>query len=196
MTVVGMTQLAMSQAPAPRPRSAIGGVLRRWPTLLALAGAALVLADVGDGTEVAFVLLVIGYTYLTVAVVGRRRATWPILALVTGVLLAMRQADLDGAGPVVLVVGLLTIAGLVAGSLRRPGLPWAQVPAAAVLASAALLATTVEPRVGGYVVAAGLLGHAAWDAYHWWTDRIVARSFAEWCAVFDLTVGVGLLVLL
>jgi len=61
--------------------------------------------------------------------------------------------------------------GLVGGPLRRPGPPSLQVPAA------------------------GLTAHAAWDAYHWWADRIVVRSFAEWCGVLDLTLGVGILVL-
>jgi hypothetical protein len=34
-----------------------------------------------------------------------------------------------------------------------------------------------------YLVAVGLLGHAAWDAIHWRRNTIVTRSFAEWCGV-------------
>lgn len=50
-------------------------------------------------------------------------------------------------------------------------------------------------EVGRYLVAAGLLGHAAWDAVHWHADKIVARSFAEWCAVLDIALGLGILLL-
>ena len=38
-------------------------------------------------------------------------------------------------------------------------------------------------------------GQVVWDAYDWWADRIVVRSFAEWCGVLDLTLGVGILLL-
>ena len=185
-----MTELAS------RPGPALAAALRRWPTALALAAAAVLLADPGDGTELAFVLLVAGYTYLTAAVVGRRRATWPLLAAVLVAVLALRSTGLDEVGAVVAGVGVLVLGGLVAGPLRRPGLGWAQVPAAVVLGLAGVLATTVDPRTGGLVVAVGLRAHAAWDAVHWWADRVVTRSFAEWCGVLDLTLGVGLLVVL
>jgi hypothetical protein len=33
------------------------------------------------------------------------------------------------------------------------------------------------------VVAAGLLGHAAWDVYHHRAGRVVRRSLAEFCFV-------------
>jgi hypothetical protein len=39
-------------------------------------------------------------------------------------------------------------------------------------------------------VAAGLIGHAAWDAAHFRLDRVVARSYAEFCAFLGLLVGV------
>ena len=178
---------------ASRARPALTAVLRRWPTALALTGAAVLLVGPGDGTELAFMLLVIGYTYLAAAAVGRRRATWPLLAAALVAVLALEQAGLDRLGVVFAVVGLLVAGGLVAGPLRRPGLGWAQVPAAVVLGVAGVLATTVDPRAGGIVVAVALAAHAAWDAVHWWADRLVARSFAEWCGVLDLTVGVCLL---
>jgi hypothetical protein len=37
----------------------------------------------------------------------------------------------------------------------------------------------VAPELGAYLVAFALLGHAAWDAYHYLRDRVVARSYAE-----------------
>ncbi|WP_371784497.1 hypothetical protein [Streptosporangium subroseum] len=44
-------------------------------------------------------------------------------------------------------------------------------------------------------MAAGLLGHAAWDAAHWRADRVVTRPFAEWCGVLDLLLGLAVLFL-
>jgi hypothetical protein len=57
----------------------------------------------------------------------------------------------------------------------------------------ALIALYVDPDLGGYFVAAALLGHAGWDAYHFLRDRVVARSYAEFCGVLDLLVGAAIL---
>jgi hypothetical protein len=38
-----------------------------------------------------------------------------------------------------------------------------------------------------------LLGHAAWDAYHYLRNRVVPRSYAEFCAVVDLLLGAVIL---
>ncbi len=57
----------------------------------------------------------------------------------------------------------------------------------------ALIALYVDPDLGGYLVAAALLGHAAWDAVHFRLNRVVARSSAEFCGVLDLLVGVAIL---
>ena len=59
--------------------------------------------------------------------------------------------------------------------------------------SIALVALYVEPNLGGELVAFALIGHAAWDAYHYLRDRVVARSYAEFCGVLDLLVGAALL---
>jgi hypothetical protein len=62
--------------------------------------------------------------------------------------------------------------------------------------SIVLVALYVEPVLGGVLVAIGLIGHAAWDAYHYLRDRVVARSYAEFCAVLDLLVGAAVLFVL
>jgi hypothetical protein len=43
-------------------------------------------------------------------------------------------------------------------------------------------------------VAFALIGHAGWDAYHYLRKRVVARSYAEWCAVVDLLLGAAILI--
>jgi hypothetical protein len=42
-------------------------------------------------------------------------------------------------------------------------------------------------------VGIAILGHAAWDAYHYLRDRVVTRSYAEFCAVVDLLLGAAIL---
>ncbi len=173
----------------------MGLLLRRWPTWLAMAWAGFTLSDVGDGTEFAFVLVVAAVGYLAVAVLERPRATWPLLFLLIGAVVALRVAEVDE-GVVLISTGvLLATVGLARGSLRRAGPPSLQLPAAVVFVGAGVLGEAVTPSLGLHIVAAGLVCHAAWDAYHWRADRIVVRSFAEWCGVLDLTLGVGILVL-
>jgi hypothetical protein len=40
-----------------------------------------------------------------------------------------------------------------------------------------LLALSANPTLGGYLVAAALIGHAAWDAVHFRLNRVVPRSY-------------------
>jgi hypothetical protein len=58
-----------------------------------------------------------------------------------------------------------------------------------------LTALAISPDLGRYLLAAGWLGHAVWDIAYLRADKVVSRSFAEWCAVFDFIGGVSILVL-
>lgn len=169
-------------------------IAHRWPTGLALAWAALSLADLGDGLEYAFVLLVAATGYLFIAVVDRSRLTWPVLIGLIAVVVVLRLLDVDEWAAVAVTAFALGCAGLLTGQLRRPGLFRAQIPAAVAFIAAGMVALALPATIGASVVAAGLIGHAAWDAVHWRADRIVSRSFAEWCGVLDVTLGLGILV--
>jgi len=169
---------------------------RRWPTWLALALAALSLSDTGDGREIVFVLPLAAAGYAGMAIADRPAATWPVLVVMTAAVVALRAAGVDPwpvlAGAAVALAGV----GLLGGQLRRPGLYAAQAPAALGFVAVGVAAVAVPAGVGAYLAAAGLIGHAVWDAVHWRIGtRIVARSFAEWCAVLDLVLGAGILVL-
>jgi hypothetical protein len=89
----------------------------------------------------------------------------------------------------------LALVGLARGPLRRPGLSAWQAPATMLFVGLSLVALQVEPDIGAFVVAGGLLGHTAWDVVHWRAGGIVRRSLAEWCAALDLALAVGILVL-
>lgn len=180
----------------------------RWPTLLAIAFAALLLSDAdadadgggggdsgGSGPGFALVLLIAAVTYLTTSVVDRPRAVWGVLAVLLAGVVLMRVVGVD-AGPVLAGAALvLVVAGLARGQLRRAGLYALQVPAVLAFGALALWALRLPPDTGLLLVAAGLIGHAVWDAAHMRGGRIVVRPFAEWCGVLDLALGVGLLIL-
>ena len=88
----------------------------------------------------------------------------------------------------------LAVVALVAGRLRTDLLHLLQAPAAWLFGGAALAATLVSPELGSVIVAVGLIAHAGWDIVLWQARRqVVARSFVEWCAAFDLVVGAGIL---
>jgi hypothetical protein len=44
-------------------------------------------------------------------------------------------------------------------------------------------------------VAAGLLGHALWDAGHYRRDIVVQRSYAKFCGVTDLLLAAAVVVI-
>ncbi len=83
--------------------------------------------------------------------------------------------------------------GVARGQWQRPsGLPL-QTAGMLAFGSTVLVALYVDPDLGGKLVAIAILGHAAWDAYHLLRNRVVARSYAEFCAVFDLLLGAAIL---
>jgi hypothetical protein len=92
------------------------------------------------------------------------------------------------AAPVFLVLGVAR------GQWQRPdGLPL-QTTGMLAFGSTALVALYyVYPDLGGKLVGIAILGHAAWDAYHYLRDRVVVRSYAEFCAIVDLLLGAAIL---
>ena len=170
----------------------------RWPTALGIAVATLTAFDLEvDVRFVSFLsalTVLMALVYLGAAVLNRRWSAWVVL--LAGMPVAFFLPSTSGAGPsVVLLVAALVflVLGVARGQLRRPGgltLQAAGMLGFGAIALAALYADTV---LGGYLVAAALLGHAVWDAVHYLRNRVVARSYAEFCAVVDLLLGVAIL---
>ena len=97
---------------------------------------------------------------------------------------------------VFLVAALVFLAlGAARGLLRKPGGVTLQTAVMLDFGSTALVALYVDPNLGGTLVAIALIGHAAWDAYHLLRNRVVSRSYAEFCAVVDLLLGGAILFL-
>jgi hypothetical protein len=105
----------------------------------------------------------------------------------------LRLLDADPWPALVASAVSIAVIGLAGGRLRGPWLTAAQFPAMLVFGAAALVALSLSPDLGGYLVAAALIGHAVLDVVVWRAGKVVARSLAEFCGVLDLTLGVAIL---
>ncbi|GCE77553.1 hypothetical protein [Cellulomonas biazotea] len=163
-------------------------VRRRWASIVGIAFAALLTADLTHGTDVAPVLTAAAVVYLGAAALRSRRTAWPLFFVTIVVVAAARLLGFD-ADPTWVLLGLgavLAVVGLVRGALRPAyGLPL-QGLALLVFGAVAALAPAATHDVGAYLLAAGLLAHAGWDVHHHRTQRVVPRSLAEFCVVLDV----------
>lgn len=174
----------------------------RWPTALGVVVA--VLTFFGEEVNGEFVSIVssivilIAFIYLGAAALNRRRAAWELFLAGCAVLTAGRLLDLN-VGPSVVFLGsalVFLIVGVVRGHMHKgTGLPL-QTIAMLGFGALGLLALPVNPTLGGYLVAAALISHAVWDVVHFRLNRVVTRSYAEFCAVLDLLLGGAILFLL
>jgi hypothetical protein len=170
-------------------------VAARWATLLGLAFAVLTLDGLEDGVGLGNALALAAFGYLLVALVDRPGITWPLVVGLVGVIAVLRLADIPTVPVLAVAAFALAVAAVVSGRLRTDLLRRLQAPAAWVFGAAALAATLVSVELGSVIVAVGLIAHAVWDGVLWRAEReVVSRSFVEWCAVFDVVVGVGILV--
>ena len=194
-TPIGPPDLDARDADTPG-RAATVVLGRWWPALTAALAAALTLSNGTDSGGTVVLLFTLPVVYLAIAVLDRPWASWLLVVPVIG-LYFLLEAVSGVAWPVVLGLGVvLVVVGLARGQLRRPGVFALQIPALVVFGGAGLVALAVSPEAAVAVAAAGLLAHAAWDAVHWWTRKVISRSLAEWCMVYDTGVGASILVLL
>ena len=84
--------------------------------------------------------------------------------------------------------------GWVRGELADPRQLAVQLAGLAGYSAFAFAAVVLGGSVGRYVLAAGWLGHAAWDLWHHRTGRVVPRAWAEWCFVVDILGAAAFLV--
>jgi len=178
--------------PAYAPPRRIAWPLRRWPTVAGLAFAAFVSYGLVSGVELAPILSAAAMIYLGAAALGKRSAAWPLF-FATGVVIGVGRV-IDGrfepTWALIGIAALLAVYGLVRGAIRpAEGLPL-QSLAMLVYGGVAAMALYVDPTIGSYAVALGLLAHAGWDLYHFVKNRVVARSLAEFCVALDIALAV------
>lgn len=174
-----------------------GLLAHRWPAALGIAVAALTVYGLEDGRDLAALVVLMALVYVGSAALDRRRFAWVVLLAGVAVLAVVPSTSQVVASEVFLVAALVfVVLGAVRGQLRETGGLTLQAAGMLVFGAGMLAALYVAPETGAYLVAAGLLGHGAWDAVHYVRDGVVARSYAEFCAVLDLLVGVALLFIL
>jgi hypothetical protein len=176
-------------------------LMHRWPTALGVAVAALTAFD--EQVDVAFVsfvsaiVILMVLIYLSAAALDRRRAAWVVFLAGFALLVAVRRLDLSVDLSAVFLVSALIflVLGVARGQLRNPGGLPLQTAGMLIFSAIGLLALYVTPTLGAYLLAGALIGHAAWDTVHFRLNRVVARSYAEFCAVVDLLLGVAILLM-
>jgi hypothetical protein len=92
----------------------------------------------------------------------------------------------------VLPLGYLVI-GTARGTLRPRRVLVTQLAALAAYLVLVLAATVTSGDARLYLIGAGWLAHAGWDAWHHRRDAVVPRGYAEWCAVVDAVIGLSVL---
>ncbi len=168
----------------------------RWPTALGIAVAALAAFDLDNGTEFAALTVLMALVYLGAAALDRRWSAWLVLLAGLPLLFFIPWTSEVVPSVVLLVAALVFLAlGVARGLLRKPGGLALQTAGMLVFGSTVLVALYVDMGLGGKLVAIAILGHAAWDAYHLLRNRVVSRSYAEFCAVVDFLLGAAILFL-
>lgn len=183
----------------PDGRRWLNGLLHRWPTALGVMVVALTALDLNLNVEfVAFLsalVIFMALIYVGSAALNQPRAAWTVFLAGFVIVVLLRSLAVMILPAVMLVAALGFLAlGMVRGrQCRSDGFP---LQAAGMLGfgAIALVALAVVPTVGAYLLAGALLAHGLWDAIHLWRNRVVARSYAEFCAVIDLLLGLTMLV--
>ena len=183
-----------SATPARRPWT--GRLKDRWPTALALGLSALTFGGSESDQGVAGLseaLLLLPLLYLVVAKLQRRQASWPALVVGITPFIALRALDVVAPAAVFSAVALVVLVwGAVDGRLRRPDPFRVQALGMVGFGALALAGLAVDPDLGRYLVAAGWFLHGVWDFVHLKLDKVVARSYAEWCGVIDVVIAAEL----
>jgi hypothetical protein len=170
--------------------------LQWWPTLAGIALAAFVAYDLVSGRDLASILAASGLVYLGAAALQKPGAAWPVF-LLTFVVITVDSIgiiDVDATWILLALAALFAVYGLMRGATAPTSSLPLQTIAMIAFGGAAAIALLVNPVLGAYLVAAGLLAHAAWDVYHHRVNRVVARSMAEFCFVLDTLLAVAIVV--
>jgi hypothetical protein len=196
-----------NSASAPKASGPTGGGLRTswrslqwWPTLVAIAFTAFVASDLirasESGADLAAVLAASGLVYLAAAALQKPASAWPVF-IISVVVITAGRVGLIGFDPtwaLIALAGLFLGYGLVRGATNPAGGLPLQTIAMLGFGGMAAAALYVNEAVGAYLVAAGLLGHAAWDVYHHRNNKVVVRSLAEFCFVLDTLLALTIVI--
>ncbi|MEH1122986.1 hypothetical protein [Micromonospora sp. CPCC 206061] len=174
-------------------------ILRRWPAAAAVALAVLTAGGSDTSSTVTAmgeILPILPLLYVLVAKLRKRAASWPILIGGSAVLFGLKLLDVVSPAVFFVLVALLVFLwGAIDGDLRRSRELQLQALGMVGFGVLALVGLAVDPDLGRYIVGAGWLLHGIWDFVHLHRDKTVARSYAEWCGVLDILIGLELMLL-
>ena len=167
-------------------------LFRRWPTVLGLGVATLLLVTGAASRET----LAVGATaaawcYLVAAASGRRWMDWAAIPAAFVVIMVSELIGLPWWTGLSVTGLILMIIGL-----RRPtsrAVLLAQAAAFTGICTVAVVALAWDPRPGLVLAGVLLASHAIWDAVHYRRRMAVSRSLAEACMSLDLLLGLGLI---
>jgi hypothetical protein len=190
---------AQTSAATQPPRPKIDVLKRRWPAALALVLSALTFDDGESGASVfglAEALLLLPLGYLTVAKLQRPRASWPVLLCGLTTIIVLRLLDVIAPAAVLVAIALIVLVwAAVDRQLQRSALFQVQALGMLGFGALALIGLASDPELGRYLVAAGWFLHGLWDFVHLHMNKVVARSYAEWCGVIDILIAGQLLLI-
>jgi hypothetical protein len=183
------------------PVSTRATLTRRWPTALGLVAAvlAIVLLDLNVEQFGPVVVLMAGIYMMTYAL-GPPPTVWLsffALSIVFGVLRALDDLDalpVDPAVAVTVVVVLLWVWAVLRRRYTDGATFTLQTAGMVGFGAVTLVCAVVAPRWGLALAGVGFLAHGVWDAYHFATNKVVHRTYAEFCGVVDLVIGPALIV--
>lgn len=176
----------------------------RWPTALALvstAGGIAVMALLDRDAEVFGPLVaMMAAIYLMAYAIGRPVSVWVALVVMSALISVFQVLDgrdALGVHPGVAMAIVLVLTWLWTVARRRhtdSGTFSLQTAGMVGFGTVTLVAAAVEPRAGVALAGVGFLAHGAWDAYHYRMNKVVHRTYAEFCGVVDLVTGTALVV--
>jgi hypothetical protein len=157
--------------------------------IVAVAGAVTVLALVGHPERVfgPSVATMAGIYLMTYAL-GRPWAAWPAFVALSAAVAVLQVLWLQQVWAVHPAVGMT--------ALLVPLWSWAvargRIRDGRLFASQTAAMVGFAPRVGVLLAGVGFLAHGGWDAHHFRVNRVVHRSWSEFCGVVDVAVGTAL----
>ena len=110
--------------------------------------------------------------------------------------IGLRALDVIAPSVVLSAVALIVLIwGAVDRQLHRSGGFRVQALAMVGFGAVAVAGLVIDPDLGRYVVAAGWFLHGVWDFVYLKLDRVVTRSYPEWCGVVDILIAAELVFL-
>jgi hypothetical protein len=146
------------------------------------------------GGDLSSIVTASGLVYIAAAALRKPVSAWWVFFVSVLVITAAKigWVGVDATWILLAFAAVFFTYGLLQGATHS-GLPLQTIAMVAFGAVAAVALYVNEPA-SAYLVAAGLFVHAAWDVYHHWANKVVARSMAEFCFVLDTLLAVAIVV--